>query len=70
MAKIQTGKRVVFCVELYWRGKKKKPSVVVWVGDDEVSNDFGLPEEYPEFEEFEKASRNLCKALVEAGELD
>ena len=70
MAKTLTGKRVQFVVELYWRGKRKTPSLGVWIGDDEVSSDFGLPEEYPEFEAFQKAARDLCRALVVAGELD
>jgi hypothetical protein len=70
MAKTITGKRVVFSVELYWRGKRKLPSIGMWVGDDEVSGDFGLPTEYPEFKDFEKAARNLCRALTDAGELD
>lgn len=70
MAKTLTGKRVTFEVELYWRGKRKKPSVNMCVGGDEVSMDFGLPEEYPEFKAFQKATDDLCQALVEAGELD
>ena len=69
-AKTQTGKRVVFEVELYWRGKRKKPSVGMWVGNDEVSSNFGLPTEYSEFEDFQKAARKLCEALVKKGELD
>ena len=70
MAKVQTGNRVQFTVELYWRGKRKTPSVGMWVGDNEFSSHFGLPEEYPEFEAFQKAARELCRALVSAGELD
>ena len=70
MAKTKTGKRVVFNVELYWRGKRKTPSVGMWVGPDETSDNFGLPEEYPEFVAFQKAARDLCRALVVAGELD
>ena len=69
MAKTLTGKRVVFSVELYWRGKRKKPSVGMWVGDD-ISAEFGLPTEYPEFDVFAAATQELCRVLVEAGELD
>lgn len=70
MAKTLTGKQVTFEVDLYWRGKRKTPSLGISVGRDEVSLDFGLPEEYPEFQAFEKAARELCRVLVEAGELD
>lgn len=70
MAKTQTGKRIEFVVQMYWRGKRKTPSLGFWVGDDEVSRDFGLPEDCPEWAVFEKAARDLCRTLVEAGELD
>lgn len=68
MAKTITGKRVKFGIEFYWRGKRKIPSVSLW--DDNGENDFGLPEEFPEFDAFYKAAEDLCKVLVESGELD
>jgi len=70
MAKTQTGKRVVFEVEFYWHGKRRKPSVDMIFESDTYE---GLPktiEESPEFIAFDKASRELCRVLTEAGELD
>ena len=70
MAKTVTGKRLTLEVEFYWRGKRKTPSMVMSVGDDEFSLGYGIPEDRPEFDAFYKAADNLCKALVESGELD
>lgn len=66
MAKQLTGKRVKFEVELYWRGKTRIPSVnILYSGD----NYEGLPPEIST-SEFQKGCNDLCKQLVEAGELD
>lgn len=70
MAKTLTGKRVTFELEFYWRGKRRKPSVNMVF---ETDNYEGLPNEIldsPEFEVFDKAARDLCRVLVETGELD
>ena len=70
MAKTQTGKRVVFEVEFYWRGKRKKPSVGMTFASDNYE---GLPEKILDSEErkaFNKAAREFCRVLVESGELD
>lgn len=68
MAKTITGKRVKFGLEFYRRGKKKTPSVSIW--DDNGEDVFGLPEELPEFDTFQKSARELCAALVKSGQLD
>ena len=70
MAKIKTGKRVIFELEFYWRGKRRKPSMsFLYAGD----NYEGLPdtiEASPEGRDFNKAAQRLCRVMVETGELD
>jgi len=70
MAKTLTGKRLTLEVKFYWRGKRKTPSMVLSVGDDEFSLEYGLPEDRPEFDAFYKAADALCKSLVKSGDLD
>jgi hypothetical protein len=66
MGKMIIGKRITFKVDLYWRGKRKTPSVSIQYEGDNYP---GLPKEIDD-SEFNKAARGLCKQLVEAGELD
>lgn len=66
MTKTITGKRVKFEVELYWRGKRKKPSCTIIY----ASNDYdGLPDHISAVE-FQTGAEILCKRLIDAGELD
>lgn len=70
MAKALTGKRVTFELEFYWRGKRRTPSVNMVF---ETKNYEGLPNKIMDsevFKDFDKAARELCQVLVEAGELD
>jgi hypothetical protein len=66
MSKTPTGKRITFEVEFYWRGKRKKPSVSYIYASDNYE---GLPENIDDTA-FHKGAEDLCKQLVEAGELD
>lgn len=69
MAKELTGNRVRFDLEFYWRGKKKTPSVN-FVFENETSDGLDRDiEDSIEFEMFNKAAHDLCKLLVETGEL-
>lgn len=70
MAKTITGKRVIFELEFYWRGKRKIPSVNMTFASDNYN---GLPESITnseEYKEFHKAANSFCKKLVEEKELD
>jgi hypothetical protein len=66
MSKTVTGKRVTFKVELYWRGKRKTPSVGIQY---EGKNYPGLPKNIKDTQ-FNKGAHQLCAQLVAAGELD
>lgn len=70
MAKTLTGKQVAFEVEFYWRGKRRTPSVNMIFENRDYE---GLPDKIldsPEFVAFNKAAHDLCRVMVEAGELD
>jgi hypothetical protein len=70
MAKTLTGKRVTFELEFYWRGKRRTPSVNMVFESDNYE---GLPNKIldsPESDAFNKAAHELCRVLVEDGELD
>lgn len=66
MSKTLTGKRVEFVVEFYWRGKHRKPSCNFIYASDNYD---GIPPSI-DTEAWVKASKDLCKQLVDAGELD
>jgi hypothetical protein len=59
-------KRIIFKVELYHRGKRKIPSVGVTYAS---RNYEGVPDSI-DTTSFHEAARDLCKQLVDAGELD
>lgn len=68
MAKTPESNRAVISLDLYWRGKRRKPSVSLWFsGDDEKDVN---PLEADGFDEFHKAAYEFCKRLIDAGELD
>ena len=66
MSKTITGKKVEFKVWLYWRGKRRTPSVGVQY---EGKNYPGLPDKIDD-SKFREAARELCERLISAGELD
>jgi len=66
MSKTLTGKRITFEVEFCWRGKRRKPTVsYIYASDNYVGLPLGIDETA-----FHKGAEDLCKQLVEAGELD
>lgn len=66
MAKLVTGKRIKFEVELYRRGKTKKPSVnIVYAGD----NYEGLHKDIDDTA-FCKGADDICQQLIDHGDLD
>lgn len=70
MAKELTGEKVIFELEFYWRGKRRKPSVGMLFESDNYE---GLPDKIADSEEyktFNKSAKEFCRVLVEAGELD
>lgn len=66
MAKKVEGKRIKIEVEMYWRGKKKTPSVSITYAGPNFS---GLAP-WINDRKFSDGCDDLCKQLVEHGELD
>lgn len=66
MTKPVTSRRLVFEVEMYWRGKRRVPSVNIAYGSDTYP---GLPM-CIDATAFSDAAKELCTQLVAAGELD
>jgi hypothetical protein len=64
-------KRIKYELEFYYRGEKRRTPSVNFIFENETNDGIDMDIlDSPEYAAFSKAAHDLCKKLIDAGELD